>query len=300
MNRRDFVWRLGMGLTAAWALNRFSWPLPAVAGGQAIHLALLADAHLKNGNPARPEAQALARAVTEIRGLRPAPDLVLFAGDLAHWGDPRALALGREILSDLPAPLLIVQGEGDGPTESGGAWKRLFKENRFSHAFRGITILGLHTDWQRTASGPAFALGQEQRRWLAKELSHLDPAAPLLILSHAPLAAIFRPWQQWTADADRLMPLLAQFRRVLFLHCHVHQAGVRDQGLGIRNFVCQTATGFSSTENFPLPPTAWPLPLPEQGTPRRLRPGLAPHGCGWGLLKGRGGSWEFSPCVWEA
>ena len=131
MNRRDFVQKLGLGLAGAWAVGRVAWPLPALAGVPELHLACLADAHLLDGDSRRPEAQALARAVAELRRLKPAPDLVLFAGDLAHSGDPAALALGQEILADLPAPLFMVLGEGDGPA----GWQR-----GLAPPFRGAVV----------------------------------------------------------------------------------------------------------------------------------------------------------------
>jgi Icc protein len=320
MNRRDFLKDVGLALASSWALSALPFPRPAYSGNPYFHLALLADAHLKNGNPALPEAQALARAVGEIRAIKPAPNLVLFAGDLAHDGDPQALALGQEILADLPAPLLMVRGEGDGPADGSVAWNRLFGEAHYSHNMPGTTIIGLDTALQHTAHGPAFALGKGQYDWLTRELLRLDPAAPLIILSHAPLTPIFQPWQQWTSDADRLAPLLARFRRVLFLHGHVHHSGVRGQGSGIREWsvvsgqwpetnylttMISTALFITQnpkpkTQNLPIPAIAWPLPSPLEGTPRRLRPGLAPHGCGWVTITVFQDSWEFHPRFWQA
>ncbi len=136
MNRREFLRLMGWGLAAGWTAGRLSWPRAALAGiEKGLRLALLADAHLKDGDERRPEARALARAVAEIRALTPAPDLVLFAGDLAHQADPRALALGKEILSDLPAPLFLVMGEGDALPDTNAAWRRLFGDPWFSHSF---------------------------------------------------------------------------------------------------------------------------------------------------------------------
>ncbi|MFH1597102.1 MAG: metallophosphoesterase [Pseudomonadota bacterium] len=292
MNRREFVRLMGWGLAAGWAGSRLAWPLTALAGtDRGVRLALLADAHLIDGDDRRPEALRLARAVAEIRGLSPAPDLVLFAGDLADRANPRALALGREILSDLKSPLFLVMGEGDGLPDESGPWRRLFGEPRFSHSFpvnthregsgeptRGavlhepfgsgasrekfppapqpsppwgereklwrfsgqnpsilspktenrkqktvIQVLGLHTSWCPGPAGPGFYVGESGRRWLARELTRLDPDAPLVVLSHAPLARVFRPWQQWTGDAPQVAQLLAPFRQVLCFHGHVHR-----------------------------------------------------------------------------
>jgi Icc protein len=296
MERREFIRRLGLGLLAGWAGGRLACPWPAWAAGPAWRLALLADAHLKNGDDRRPEALALARAVAEIRSLSPPPDLVLFAGDLAHRGRPDALDLGREILSDLPAALWAVPGEGDhGPR--GSAWTRRFGESRFSRTWRGFQILGLHTSLKARPGRPVFEIGAVQRQWLAAELARLDPATPLIVVSHAPLTRIFHPWQQWTADALEVAHLLARFSLVLCLHGHVHGAGGREQRSEVMSF---TGNQQPATENhLSLPATAWPRPLAVQGTPARLRPGLAPHGCGWALATLAPGTANFQPYLWR-
>ena len=235
MKRREFLRLLGLGLAAGWAGGIFSghWPLttghfpmPLAGYEKELRLALLADAHLKGGDEKSPEARFLARAVAEIRALKPAPDLILFAGDLAHAADPRALDLGREILADLPVPPLMVRGEGDGDSEP---WLRRFGAPWFSHSLRGINLVGLNSHPVSAPQGPAFAIGLEQQLRLAAALARLDPAAPLIILSHAPLAQIFRPWRQWTMDAPAVAALLAPFSSIICLHGHVHREVVSIQ-----------------------------------------------------------------------
>ncbi|MHB9072366.1 MAG: metallophosphoesterase family protein [Desulfobaccales bacterium] len=244
MYRRDFIRQMGLGLVASWAFGRLSWPWQAWAAGPQLRLALLADAHLKSGADLRPEAQALARAVAEINALTPPPDLVLFAGDLAHKGRADALDLGREILSDLSSPLWAVRGEGDLGRGGASPWVRRFGPPRFSRTYQGVHFLGLDTAWRDTPREPAFEMGPAQLQWLATELAALDSATPLVIVSHAPLARLYLPWQQWTKDAPKIAPLLTRFRQVLCLHGHTHAAevdhagvapaGVRSQAAGLR------------------------------------------------------------------
>jgi hypothetical protein len=321
MKRRDFLRRLGLGLAGAWALGRVSWPVGAPASGPPgpeLRLAFLGDAHLPDGEARRPEAQALARAVAELRRLKPAPRLVLFAGDLAHNGDPRALALGQEILSDLPAPHLMVMGEGDGLPDGAAAWRRLFGDPWFLHLLQktengklktACQILGLHTAWCPGPGGPAFRVGESGRRWLARELNRLDPEMPLVILSHAPLDPIHRPWHQWTVDGPEVMPRLARFRQVLCLHGHTHNSVASGQW-SVVSKGNDFGEGFlkenrkQKTENrllsISLPATAWPGPQALQGTPARLRPGLGPAGCGWLLLAAGSTSLRLQPQIWQA
>jgi hypothetical protein len=335
MDRREFVKRMGLGLGAVWAGAQLSWPWPAWGEGPDLRLALLADAHLKDGNDRRPEAQALARAVAEIGALSPRPDLVLFAGDLAHRGRPDALDLGREILADLPGPFWAVRGEGDHGPGGNSAWVRRWGEPRFSRAFRGFHFLGLDTVLTPGAGGPVFEIGAAQRQWLDRELARLSPATPLILLSHAPLARLFHPWQQWTGDAPAVVRLLGQFSQVLCLHGHVHGAGVGaaklikpsyensslplGEGCGHGDYFTPALTlppqggGNSGAlqalaaevaspglTHFSLPATAWPRPLALQGTPGTPRPGRGPRGCGWALITLSEASRNFQPCLWQA
>ena len=63
MNRREFVRLMSWGLAAGWAAGRLSWPLTALAGDETgARLALLADAHLLDGDDRRPAARALDQA----------------------------------------------------------------------------------------------------------------------------------------------------------------------------------------------------------------------------------------------
>ncbi len=324
MKRREFLRQVGVGLAAGWLWSPWPFPLKVQASNNPIpNMAFLADAHLRDGDDRRAEAKALARAVAEIAAMRPRPELALFAGDLAHDGHPKALSLGKEILADLPCPVWMVMGEGDGLGEGSTHWRRLFGEPRFCRSQGGINLVGLHSFQVRATYGPAFEIGEAPRRRLAQELARLDPDAPLVVLSHAPLTPIFRPWQQWTTDAALVMPLFNRFRRVLLVHGHVHGAGVgglvSSEQLAVssqkpwrENHFNEIAPPYQEitenrklkTENtFSIPATAWPLPSALQGTPAALRPGLGPTGCGWGVVAwGREGhdSLEFQPHIWQS
>jgi len=340
MNRREFLKQMGLGLAAGWAGGWLMWPLTARAAVPEMRLALLADAHLKDGDDRRPEALALARAVAEIGKLSPPPELALFAGDLAHRGRPDALDLGGEILADLPAPVWAVRGEGDHGPRGNSAWVRRWGTPWFSRPLPGFHLIGLDTSLAPAVGGPVFEIGPVQRRWLARELARLSPATPLVILSHAPLARLFHPWQQWTGDAPEVARLLAQFTQVLCIHGHVHSSGVSGQGSGISGKIppilpiekgrmaasltwenwdlggfpeswvqCNNFAPFgTATENrnpetenhFSLPATAWPRPLAVQGTPATPRPGAGPGGCGWALAT-LGPTWgHVSSYLWRA
>ena len=65
----------------------------------------------------------------------------------------------------------------------------------------------------------------------------------------------------------------------------------------------ETLTGNRKPEtqnHLSLPATAWPRPLPVQGTPATPRPGLGPGGCGWALATLNPTSQHFWPYLWQA
>jgi hypothetical protein len=183
-----------------------------------------------------------------------------------------------------------------------------------------LQILGLYTAWCPGPGGPGFYLGEAGRRRLAQELARLDPAAPLLVLSHAPLGLVFRPWHQWTGDAREILDLLSRFSRVLLVHGHCHASSCQpsavscqqlqdnnwqskggSNGSWVSGLIEETKNVKRKTKNshLSLPATAWPLPSPLLGTPARLRPGLGTHGCGWSLASLRGGALEVSHRLWQ-
>ncbi len=307
MYRRDFLKMVAAGMAAGWAYKCWpeAWPVSGEpTANPDLTIACLGDAHLRDGSDQRAEARSLARAVAEIRALHPAPHLVLFAGDLAHDGDPGALALGAEILGELPMPLLAVRGEGDGDPR-GAPSRQIFQEGRFFYTCQGVNLLGLDTVWQDGADGPGFVLGEPQPRWLAEMLPRLDPAAPLIVLSHAPLASIYRPWGQWTRDSGPLLDRLARFQNVMFVHGHVHHGDLfAGKNLHIpasdKLLFRELKTDNRKPSRLALPATSWPLPSPLTGTPRELRPGIGPRGCGWALWQSGGPRPQCRPMLWQA
>jgi hypothetical protein len=279
MNRREFLLKLGEGVAAGWAVAQLS-PLNLGAvtpawGKSLLRVAYLADTHLVDGDDRRPQARALARAVAEIKALDPVPDLVFFGGDLAHQGNPEGLALGKGLLDDLPAPVLLVMGEQDGYGQQEEPWVELFGEPYFSFDYQGVHFFGLHTAWRADANdGRIFRIEADQLQWLRDELTRLPSSTPLVVFSHAPLYKLYKPWHFWTEGAEAVQALLSPYEQVTLVHGHVHQ-DVRIQYAGL---------AFQG-----MRATAWPLPDVREGTPF---PVTAPprdldcswQGCGWGLL----------------
>ena len=283
INRRTFLQQVGAGMAAGaagWSLAANPlWAWPAHSGSNPpVRIALLADGHLRRGPAGTAAVDHLLAAVSEINAIAPPIDVVFYLGDLTAEPDPRALALGQEILDTLAAPCWLLPGEHD-PWPAAASHRTHHHGGLFSFTWRGVHFCGLDTrSGRRPGAEPQFHLTPPTRQWLAEEIQGLPPDMPLLIFTHAPLYTLYRPWQWYTAAAESLPALLRLRPQVLLLHGHIHQ----HLGLRLGNLWFQ---GVRST--------AWSLPDVHVGTTaaRPCPPGPRGRaGCGWLLLSVSGHS----------
>ncbi|KPB85958.1 3',5'-cyclic adenosine monophosphate phosphodiesterase CpdA [Pseudomonas syringae pv. maculicola] len=130
----------------------------------------------------------LAAAVDTINALDPAPDLILFSGDLVDEGRPEEYAMARELLQPLRQRLLMIPGNHDHRQNLRSAFPEhdyFINEENCSFVDSGsapMRIIGLdisvpdqhHGDMTDTAT-----------QWLDRTLA-LEPDKPTLIMMHQP------------------------------------------------------------------------------------------------------------------
>ena len=158
--------------------------------GDAMRIAQITDAHLRPPGMlyqgVADTAATLAAAVAALNALDPAPDAVVFTGDLGDMGTPDEYARASAILSDLTLPLLLLPGNHD-------------DRDAFRAAFpAGLPATGpLH--WRCADLGPLRLIGldvtvpgdhhgmvdADAAAWLAATLAD-DPTRPTLIFLHQP------------------------------------------------------------------------------------------------------------------
>lgn len=234
--------------------------------------AYICDAHIEHVEGSRFVRnwdRGLIRAVDEINLLTPKPDFVVFGGDLANFGRIAELEHGAELLAKLGPKLHCVVGERDYYLDLGARWSKLFGPKYYSFDHKGVHFVVLNsvltyddwtfnrcrTDEQRmhvmaafdNPNGSPFLVGDEQRKWLAKDLSRLASTTPIVVFSHAPLQKIHKGWNFWTEDAEDVHALLRSFERVCVLYGHVHQ--IQHNQIGNINFNSVMATAWT-----------WPYP----------------------------------------
>lgn len=239
--------------------------------------AIVSDAHIEQIHGAqfvRNWDRGLLRAVAETNLLSPAPDFVVFGGDLAQHGTRAELEHGAEILSALHAPARYVIGEHDYYLDMGESWSKLFGPLWYSFDHKGVHFVVLNSilthdvailsrgvtgeerirqigSIENSGRSP-FMVGDQQRLWLADDLKRIAKSTPIVVLSHAPLQKLYKPWNFWTEDADEVHALLMPFDRVTVIYGHVHQLQYGQVG----------NISFHS-----VMATAWPYPYPRSYTP---------------------------------
>lgn len=280
LDRRSFM-KLSMAAMGAAASNGvFFNPhsfLPmsfqGTGGDEVFRIAYISDSHLYEKKVNERFVRQLLRAVDDINSLVPAPDFVLYGGDLAQLGKPEELELGAEILKNVRVPVRMMVGEHDWFFDMGQKWMELFGPPNYSFEHKGVhfvTLNSIHEDDFWTARGMTpmermltvagldngiqgrFKVGEPQREWLRKDLANVPKNKPLVVFSHSPLYKYYKPWNFWTDDAEEVQAILAPFDSVTVVHGHTHQ--LLTNRIGNIHF-----HGMLST--------AWPWPYAPEGLP---------------------------------
>lgn len=283
LDRRDFM-RVSAAAVAAAAMQGVSCHLQSFTPiriaqaatpdeGETFRIAYVSDSHLYERKVNDRFVRSLLRAVDDVNALDPQPDFILYGGDLAQLGSPYELELGRQILSNLKAPVRMMVGEHDWFLDLGERWRGLFGEPTYSFDHKGVHFVVLQSVYEDdfwTERGMAakermvtvagldngiqsrFKVGDAQREWLKQDLSRFGPDTPIVVFSHSPLYKYYRPWNFWTEDADEVQAILRPFDRVTVVHGHTHQL--------LTNRIGNIAF-------YGMLSTAWPWPYAPEGLP---------------------------------
>ena len=272
ISRRTFMKRMG-ALTAASSLPLSLVELSFADSHKNFMFAYISDAHIQHITGTKfvhNWDRGLIRAVAETNLLQPKPDFIVFGGDLAQLGTRPELDHGAELLSKLNYKTYCVMGEHDYYLDLGEYWSKLFGPQYYSWDHKGVHFIVLnsiltydewtHERWptaeQRmlemagldNPNGSPFMVGEEQRKWLAKDLEKVDKKTPIVLFSHSPIQKIYKGWNFWTEDAEEVQALLKPFNDATVVYGHVHQIQYNQ----IENISFHAVMA-----------TAWPWPYPQ-------------------------------------
>ena len=162
----------------------------------ALLIAQLSDAHVGTGTTfleGRMDTEAaIRRAARHVAGLDPAPDLVLFTGDLTENGRPDEYAAVAAALAPLAMPVYAVPGNHDDPAaalEALARWMPVADDAPggaccFHAPHAGLHLVALDTVVPRQSHG---ALGAAQLDWLGRTLQRCRDDPVLLFMHHPPV-----------------------------------------------------------------------------------------------------------------
>jgi hypothetical protein len=228
LDRRRFLALAGIGgAVFASSLNGWAQPGSRRAGRTAdFFFVQLSDTHWGFNDPAiNPDAGGtLQKAIAAVNALEPQPDLVVFTGDLTHTTDDpverrRRLSEFHHIAGALRTKALrFMPGEHDASLDGGAAYRELFGPTFYTFDHKGVHFIVLDN-----VSDPTAAIGAEQLGWLSAQLGHVDPAAPLVVLTHRPLFDLYPQWDWSTRDGAQALALLERHRHVTVFYGHIHQ-----------------------------------------------------------------------------
>jgi 3',5'-cyclic AMP phosphodiesterase CpdA len=283
LGRRDFMKAAGMAAAVAAGTGKLLphsfQPVDVVhadAPEKSFRFAYVSDSHLYEKKLNERFVRAILKAVDDVNAMSPAPDFVLYGGDLAQLGQAGELGEGAQILKALKPPVKMMVGEHDWYLDMGEKWRALFGKDVYSFDHKGVHFVVLNSVivedyWTGpklspmdrmlamaqldNPNGRPFTVGDAQRDWLKSDLAKVNKDTPVIVFSHSPLYKIYKAWNFWTDDAEQVQALLAPFKSVTVIHGHTHQ--MLTNRIGNIHF-----HGMLST--------AWPWPYAPQGLPKVL------------------------------
>ena len=277
LSRRDALRlaAIGGGVVFASRLGRVA------QAAEDFYFVQLSDTHWGFADPkANPDTRAtLMKAIEAINSVTPAPDFIVFTGDLTHKTDDPAerrqrMAEFKQMIGGLKVKTLyFLPGEHDAAADAGAA----FQEN-FGVMHQSFDRKGVHFVTLDNVSDPKGLIGAAQLDWLRQDLAGLAATQPVVLFTHRPLFDLKPDWDWFTGDGAQAVALLDRFTSATVFYGHIHQENHHKTG-NVTHISARSAM-------YPLPaPGAQPkkAPLPWD-------PAAADHGIGWRTVEAGAGA----------
>ena len=246
-DRRGFLHCMAwVGTAALWTLNggvlsgmpieqatRNASRHPVMGSG--IRFVQISDTHIGFDRPANTDVIAtLGAAVAKIKAAPEPPSFVLHTGDLTHLSKASEFDTLQQVLSELSMPVFYVPGEHDVLEDDGRSYLQRFGKDTQGdgwHSFDqgGVHFIGL-VNVVNLKAGGLGTLGDEQLKWLEKDVKRLKSSTPIVVFAHIPLWSVYPEWGWGTDDSARALSLLKRFGSVSVLNGHIHQVMHKVEG----------------------------------------------------------------------
>jgi len=278
----DGVDRRGFLECMAWAGTGLLWTVNGgIAHSQIAHRATdlaqgalsfvqISDSHMGFNKEANKDVAAtLQEAVAKINALPAPPLFVIHTGDISHLSKPSEFDTVDQILKSAKiSQIFYVPGEHDGLGDNGKLYLERYGKGTnglgwYSFDQKGVHFVGLVNVFDLKPGGLGL-LGDEQLRWLEKDLAPYSNSTPIVLFAHIPLWSVYPQWGWGTDDSAQALSYVKRFGSVTVLNGHIHQILQKVEGSVYFHTAASTA--------FPQPaPGAAPNPGPLTVPPDRLR-----------------------------
>ncbi len=286
ITRRDFIGVTAKGAAATMIAGVFAPSMGSMIGLGGVAeakskkvkpftFAVMTDGHLYDIKDHRFDSMFM-DAVDMINKMRPRPDMVIYAGDVAQTGLKSELLKGKRMLDKLKMPYKVIPGEHDWYLDMGKAWRKLFGAENWSFNHNGTHMIGMNSikiddfwsgpgltneermgrvlELECNSCGP-WGVDPEGLEWLAKDVRRVSPDTPIIFFSHSPLWDYYPRWNFNTKDAPEIRSILRKFDSVIAVHGHVHQV--------LFNKIGNISSVGTSSTSWPWPYPPVDLPYPE-------------------------------------
>jgi len=278
----DGIDRRGFLECMAWAGSGLLWTISGgIAYSQMAHRATgvaqgalsfvqISDSHMGFNKEANKDVAAtLQEAVAKINALPDPPLFVIHTGDISHLSKPSEFDTVDQILKSAKiSQIFYVPGEHDGLGDNGKLYLERYGKGTnglgwYSFDQKGVHFIGLVNVFDLKPGGLGL-LGEEQLRWLEKDLAAYSNSTPIVLFAHIPLWSVYPQWGWGTDDSAQALSYVKRFGSVTVLNGHIHQILQKVEGSVYFHTAASTA--------FPQPaPGAGPGPGPLTVPPDRLR-----------------------------
>ena len=234
----------------------------------------ISDTHVGFKGQANSDATAtLQQVIDRVNALPTRPAFVLHTGDQTHGQKAGAFDTVAELLKGVKTErIFYVPGEHDVFLDGGKEYLSRYGQGTVgsrgwqSFDYKGTHFVGLVNVLKYKGEGMG-SLGEEQLKWLEKDVGALSGSTPIVVFSHVPLWAVYPQWGWTTEDAARALAYLRRFGSVTVLNGHIHQVVQKVEG----NVAFHTAMSTA----FPQPapgsaPAPGPMKIPEAEARRMI------------------------------
>ena len=244
MNRRGFLecmawagtgafWLMASGSLKGAPLERAAGGAKRAAGG--LRFVQISDSHIGFAREANTDVVGTLQAVVaKIKAADDPPAFIIHTGDLTQSSRPSEFDTLHQVLRDVSMPVFYVPGEHDVLNDAGTNFRARFAQGTvgdgwYSFDHSGVHFVGLVNVVNLKAHGLG-SLGEDQLRWLARDLAPLKNSTPVVVFAHIPLWSVYPEWGWGTDDSARALELLKRFGSVSVLNGHIHQTMQKVEG----------------------------------------------------------------------